>query len=104
MKHYKGPLGDFIFDETLFALNKLGYLQYCGSFKDGCMQGSIPDGIKICDYMFKDCKDLRVGPVLPKSCIAANYMFAGCSNLVVFPDIDRLEQIMLAEVKDNTAD
>lgn len=88
MKHYKGPLGDFIFDETLFALNKLGYLQYCGSFKDGCMQGSIPDGIKICDYMFKDCKDLRVGPVLPKSCIAANYMFAGCSNLVVFPDID----------------
>jgi len=49
MKHYKGPLGDFIFDETLFTLNKLGYLQYCGSFKDGCMQGSIPDGIKICD-------------------------------------------------------
>lgn len=62
MKHYKGPLGDFIFDETLFTLNKLGYLQYCGRFKDGCMQGSIPDGIKICDYMFKDCKDLRVGP------------------------------------------
>ena len=88
MKHYKGPLGDFIFDETLFTLNKLGYLQYCGSFKDGCMQGSIPNGIKICNYMFENCKDLTVGPILPKSCIAANYMFAGCSNLVVFPDIN----------------
>lgn len=85
--HYKGILGEFNFDPQMFALQD-GYLHYIGGTTKGCIKCKIPDGILICDFMFVNNKQLKVGPILPESCISANSMFEGCSNLVVFPEIN----------------
>lgn len=87
MKHYKGELGDFVFDPKMFEIQN-GDLVYTGGTHYGCIKCKIPEGILRCDRMFKDNKYLKVGPVLPKSCISADEMFAGCSQLVVYPDIN----------------
>lgn len=87
MKHYKGPLGEFSFDPEMYQLED-GYLRYVGGTHYGCIKSPIPEGIKICDYMFDGNYNISVGPVLPKSCTSANFMFRGCTHLVVFPDIN----------------
>lgn len=88
MKKYSGRLGNFIFDEKMFELRD-GNLIYVGGTTKGCIKCQIPEGILICDKMFQGNKQLKVGPVLPKSCISADFMFADCINLVVYPDINQ---------------
>lgn len=87
MLHYKGNLGEFSFDPKMFELQD-DYLHYIGGTSRGCIKCKIPEGIKICDFMFAGNKQLKVGPELPKSCISANSMFKDCTNLIVFPEIN----------------
>lgn len=87
MKHYKGELGDFVFDPAMFVL-KDGKLIYVGGTSEGMIKCTIPEGVLHCDGMFENNTHLRVGPVLPQSCVTANNMFAGCKNLMVYPDIN----------------
>ena len=88
MKKYSGRLGNFIFDEKMFELRD-GNLIYIGGTTKGCIKCQIPEGILFCDRMFQGNKQLKVGPVLPKSCVSANFMFADCSHLIVYPDINQ---------------
>ena len=87
MKHYRGVLGEFSFDPNMFELQD-GNLIYVGGTHYGCIKCQIPEGILCCDRMFANNHHLSVGPVLPKSCISANEMCKGCTQLVVYPDIN----------------
>lgn len=87
MIEYNGELGKFTYDERFF-LDDGDRLLYIGPTKYGCMVGQIPEGILHCDFMFAGNTRLKVGPVLPKSCISASSMFEDCTNLVVYPDIN----------------
>ena len=87
MKHYRGVLGEFSFDPTMFELQD-GNLIYVGGTHYGCIKCQIPEGIICCDRMFANNHQISVGPVLPKSCISANEMFKNCTQLVVYPDIN----------------
>lgn len=99
LKRYKGELGEFVFDTDMFTLHS-GNLYYVGGIRDGCILCQIPDGILYCDDMFIGNEQLAVGPILPKSCISANNMFADCTNLVIYPDINL--KLMESNEFDNT--
>ena len=90
IQHYKGHLGEFDYDDEMFALMKdeygNDYLGYIGTETDG-RKIKIPEGIKKCIYMFSFCNFSEYPPEIPDSVEDCSYMFWGCSSLKNAPVI-----------------
>jgi len=85
LKHYRGPLGNFQYNDTEFKLID-GCLCYIGTETDGS-KIKIPAGITDCDSMFSGHSSLIKAPEIPAGVTDCNYMFHDCSSLVRAPEI-----------------
>ena len=63
LKYYKGPLGNFEYDDVEFRVFTYGVIKYIGKETDGT-KIKIPEGILDCSYMFETC-NLITPPVIP---------------------------------------
>lgn len=99
IRHYKGPLGVFDYDDTEFKLERfiewnedyeqedVFCLRYIGKETDGS-KIKIPEGIKFCTRMFMN-SPIETPPVIPDGVIDCDGMFDGCEALKeppVIPD------------------
>ncbi len=99
IKHYKGKLGEFDYDDSEFELDSNDYheyMRYIGKETDGS-KIKIPEGIEDCESMFSHCESLVKPPVIPKGVKKCRGMFAFCTSLKkapVIPDGVKECQIM----------
>lgn len=92
-RKYKGPLGQFVYNTRDFELidkytpfGRFDVLRYRGNETDGS-KITIPNGIIDCSYMFEK-HSLQTPPIIPVGVRIVNYMFKDCVSLLrgaVFP-------------------
>ena len=78
--HYKGRYGEFDYDPNEFGFDEYDDFKYIGKETEGC-NIKIPEGLVDGSFLFKDNKNLRSTPDLPKSCRVCVSMFENCENL-----------------------
>ena len=106
IKHYKGEIGVFDYDDTEWEITEIGSNPYTSVFckenhrwignKESLryigndVKGEdiiIPIGIISCREMFKECTSLTIAPTIPEGVIDCAGMFAGCTSLTTAPTI-----------------
>jgi len=84
IKQYKGPLGNFQYDDREFKLEN-NRLYYIGTETDGS-KIKIPEGIIDCSFMFMN-SNIVTPPVIPAEVTNCYSMFWNCYSLVETPVI-----------------
>ena len=98
IKHHKGPLGEFDYDNSIWEIkatkndfdpaNPIMTMEYKLKGNINGSEIEIPYGLVVADNLFKDCS-IQTPPSIPATVRSCRSMFEGCSGLRKAPIIPK---------------